>query len=969
VSLKSSSSPLKRLRVILTSFFLLSQVVYSSAQDVVTETSGSLVETNTTMPMVLPYVAIDLNPPGPSLKPLSQSWNQSWDGETPQIFCQKVTKSGLVLLLYNIGDATTLKGYTWNEGTFTPINHTPSWLYAVDRNWVQGGIAYNPVVRYYYAGESFSSPTLLAWLDTSVADMNDSGVVVGSAFERTNQAYLRNSYGPDILGTGEIPIYWPATGTSTGADAVRMPDLISAFDAFDSRYVNPPPGGTVQSKGLIDSYGAFSPVQSVPAVILDSGTVLGNYAGPVMTDNNNRVVLQPIATGTLLWTSLVANPAIFPTYPFPPPPIIGTPPMYTNPTMDPQYQYSDFSEIYTVSPSGNHVIKITGIGRDAPNAIFDDPNTATGYTVDGAPLSGSNVVPTGINDSGRSISQTNYSDGTGGIQNISSDLEGGTAVAINDQSEILANNADGSYAIYTWLAAGGQSGPVTGPGTYFQNRLNMNLPKGFELAHLASSMTDSRLLAGEIYNPMTFTEHPALFIPIEERVVNRDGELLTWPNGNSLQAELTPVYAGKTAGDMVGWKIDIPSSWMDCTFTWSATGSSGAIIAGPSGKGMNSWQISDSGNDPGGNTTLKWNPDSYAITCTISPAAGSAFPVSFQQQVGWRTEDYLVIGQIVPTSTYENSGPSIAESIPFRTAIVLDCNLIPSGLGIGPALVASPLSNTVFGFMEFTNWAVNPHSNTLQGPLSYLGAVTEAHRYWMLENALNISIDVPKVPAQIPGTSLPQIYVNKQYRLFHHFQTKFLLAGDGTIDKSSVRGLADKGLTGPTKFVVTIPAGTFSPYFNSDLVFPVTLLNQDSDSNVSNNGDHIDSGATTLSSYESGRISADGQNVNWRIFGQDVPWIFSEIDAHVGPDHTVTAQIRTSVDVIWQNGAILSGSRIFNNLNIYKAVVTQEQNGAPGFVTYVLQGAVLPMEGQLNSFISSVPLGTWPTPPTESALK
>jgi hypothetical protein len=100
--------------------------------------------------------------------------------------------------------------------------------------------------------------------------------------------------------------------------------------------------------------------------------------------------------------------------------------------------------------------------------------------------------------------------------------------------------------------------------------------------------------------------------------------------------------------------------------------------------------------------------------------------------------------------------------------------------------------------------------------------------------------------------------------------------------------------------------------------------------------------------------------------GQDVPWIFSEIICQVASNHTVTSSVKMSVNETWLDSGTLSGTINFNNLNIYKAVFTP----ANGQLNYIRQpNGLLPMEGQLQSFILSVPLGTWPTPPTTPSVQ
>ncbi len=461
--------------------------------------------------------------------------------------------------------------------------------------------------------------------------------------------------------------------------------------------------------------------------------------------------------------------------------------------------------------------------------------------------------------------------------------------------------------------------------------------------------------------------HGVLLAPVSLEVdwVNRDNPTQTWANEQQ-QFWPTVMYGGVTAGDMAGWKLTVPAGWSGSVFTWKATDSQGNVINGPSGAGDNHWQISNGGNDPSGNTTLTWRPDTYTIQCTIVASGGGTIPVTFTQKIGWRTEDYVVIGQIVSTDTFANSGPQgIIDSTLFRAAITTDCaGAVSSGSTLAgglPVLAAPALPNSAFGFIEFASWGVWPHALTPQGPLSYAGAVTEGNRYWMYENALNASVDTPTVagPSDPPMTTsqLSATQALGNYRLFHHYQTRFTLTTAGTID--NFYDIHKDGIVGKTK--LDIPAGAFNPVVNTP---PIVVHTVEADTNPIDalpNQAHTQTNTarTELSSYASGRVGSDGQNVNWHVMGQDVPWIFSEILCQVASDHTVTSNIEMSVNKDWKDNGTVSGAVNFNNLNIYKGVYTP----ATGQLNYVSQ-SLLPMEGQLQGFISSVPYGTWPTPPT-----
>ena len=95
----------------------------------------------------------------------------------------------------------------------------------------------------------------------------------------------------------------------------------------------------------------------------------------------------------------------------------------------------------------------------------------------------------------------------------------------------------------------------------------------------------------------------------------------------------------------------------------------------------------------------------------------------------------------------------------------------------------------------------------------------------------------------------------------------------------------------------------------------------------------------------------------------DAPWIFSEIIFEMMPDGTVDTRLRTSVDIAWKDGNVTSGTKQFNNLNIYKRTVTALQRE----VKYERQG-LLKMEGKLEPFVKSAS-GVWPEPPLSPEIQ
>ncbi len=125
-------------------------------------------------------------------------------------------------------------------------------------------------------------------------------------------------------------------------------------------------------------------------------------------------------------------------------------------------------------------------------------------------------------------------------------------------------------------------------------------------------------------------------LPIEMKVVDRDDPKKKWGSEKNHNAS-KPVYAGESCGDMVSWKLGGTDSWSSTTFTWTAEGPGGETITGPTGAGKNEWTINDADQDTA-NNWLKWKPGKWKIKVQIGSTQAE-----FEQEVGWRTEDYVVI--------------------------------------------------------------------------------------------------------------------------------------------------------------------------------------------------------------------------------------------------------------------------------------------------------------------------------------
>jgi len=148
----------------------------------------------------------------------------------------------------------------------------------------------------------------------------------------------------------------------------------------------------------------------------------------------------------------------------------------------------------------------------------------------------------------------------------------------------------------------------------------------------------------------------------------------------------------------------------------------------------------------------------------------------------------------------------------------------------------------------------------------------------------------------------------------------------------------------------------------SPQIGPLTLPLFESETNQYNEpplSEPLAADGKRTSGFSTGRIGETGRNVNWRLFGLDAPWIFSEIIFEIQSDRSVKTIHKASVDVEWENGSLTQGDNPFNNLNIYLGVQSQGQDGSYK-ITYERKG-LLRMEDELEDFINSAS-GDWPEP-------
>ena len=456
----------------------------------------------------------------------------------------------------------------------------------------------------------------------------------------------------------------------------------------------------------------------------------------------------------------------------------------------------------------------------------------------------------------------------------------------------------------------------------------------------------------------------AFLLPVEVKLVDRDDPTKKW--ADAVDGSGKKIYAGETTGDMVSWKLGGTDSWSSMNFSWSAEGPNSQTIQGPSGTGKNEWEIAD-GDEDTANDWLKWKPGKWKIKVQIGSSTAE-----FEQQIGWRTEDYAVIGQIVQTHTHNNDKPgTLGSAWQFRRAVAYDVAPWFGNDVQREAAALLPIPPEIFTGAWVAYWGLlMSHEATPQGPFTSgtttlpilgqvsVGEVISGHRFWMVQTGLNMAPDDPKAEAQFAASDLTTIQQAREFRVMHRYQAKFLVDDSGKVSgKPLMVGahIADKGVTKVGFALTADQLYPGSPPFGP-VTFPL-MEPEDNEYNHPPKNEPVSTDKTKLSGYATARIGPTGRNVNWRLFGKDAPWIFSEIVHEVKPDRTVETTHRTSVDITWRAGSIVEGNVQFNNLNIYKAKTRREDDGA-FFVDYERLD-LLEMEGKLEPFINSAS-GQWP---------
>lgn len=411
-------------------------------------------------------------------------------------------------------------------------------------------------------------------------------------------------------------------------------------------------------------------------------------------------------------------------------------------------------------------------------------------------------------------------------------------------------------------------------------------------------------------------------------------------------------------------------------------------IQGP--KGVNEYQwILD-----GSAYSLDWKPGRYKIIVDI----GSNTLELGEQEIGWRTDEYVIIGQIKQSDQVNlpiNQQKSVKRTLYWDIIEVLEDKTNFPIIGESVPQVFEDSFMDLSGYLAFGAWSfaqAKINGNPEKGPLNSRtqewfnsGEVdlnsTRAQRIWLMQELFNKSYDELNLSDTYPyqGNALYQVEKNRDYRMYSQFQCQFLV--NNSKKMYDFREFSNKSRAGLTKVinqgVAVLPAGSVimvfpTPYGLPDPIYSWpssdidlrTILAEDpevSNYDYSRTGFNGGNGNSAVSLYSSSRVGIDGQNANWALEGLDVPWIFAEIIHEIRPDGSVLTEIESSVDKIFDyDGTSVSGDNVFNEITIFKLEREDPLDFNNKKILY-RKKAVHKMDGQLNGFIDSGS-NTRPTP-------
>jgi hypothetical protein len=371
-------------------------------------------------------------------------------------------------------------------------------------------------------------------------------------------------------------------------------------------------------------------------------------------------------------------------------------------------------------------------------------------------------------------------------------------------------------------------------------------------------------------------------LPVEIKVVNRDDPTKKWTDA---QPSSGPVHSGKETGDMVSWTINGLST---SSFSWSAEGPESKT--GPSGTGKNEWKIAN-GDEDTEHDWIDWKPGKYKIKCTISSGSSTSSTAEFDQEVGVRTDDVLVIGWIDP------------KQMPLSTSGVQGAlvQTLPDG-GLSTSDSDTAKLDAALLLKHFVDYGVNSGFNVgLPAGIStfrHYNAFSPTDKTYALNWMFKYGGNKPEPPSNFTDANgffsqqkvddFANTHDHTLYKLLNHYQVRYLVSQDHKFKPDSLVHRKKQALIGHTKdptrlyeisgiIDMFIQAGASFEGYPSNGAFPGMPR-------ANNTGSPVVSDTTSRFSNE-GTPDQKGLDAEKKLTGQDQGYIWSTITFFSDPQH------------------------------------------------------------------------------------
>jgi hypothetical protein len=353
------------------------------------------------------------------------------------------------------------------------------------------------------------------------------------------------------------------------------------------------------------------------------------------------------------------------------------------------------------------------------------------------------------------------------------------AVRINARGEAITRGSS-----YLTLSA---TPKIWRNGKYTELNEISSKPSSVTITNAIDLASNGMILAQAVENGVAKT---GLLLPVEVKYVDRDDPAKTWPTTGEPQSLPAgqAIYSGKNTGDLVSWSL--PSGALSgSTFTWTAerkTPESPAVtITGVTGVDKTEWKLT---------SPLDWKPGTYKIKCSITKD-GTTIPLEFEQRVGVRTDDVVVVGWIDPQPIVLNTA-----GVQSGLLSILPTGGLSSGSGDNEKIKAALLVKHISEIGVGSSFQIDlgPIMNGTDFTAFTAADKTYALR-WMFKFGSNSAPPADFAndsPPAIPGvTSIMDqselaTFVTKEslsnFKLINHYQVKYLTDADGKFDPPTV---------------------------------------------------------------------------------------------------------------------------------------------------------------------------------------